>query len=317
MTLLDTPKAAQPAQDQAGNLRRLFQNGGETPVLRETPPAPVRLPAEPPAPTRRARTIAITSGKGGVGKTNLAVNLAACFARADKRTLLIDADMGLANADVICGLDLRHNLAHVIARRLSFADVIATGPGGFRLVAGASGLARMADLPAEEHERLLRGLRSLERAHDLILIDTGAGISPNVLSFTASADGVLVVTTPEPTAITDAYATIKVILRGRPDAPISLLVNEAKNAHEAAGVYERMAATARRFLDADLADAGWVPIDPAVSRAVRRRKPFVLDQPNSGASRALVRLAGRLTSGVGDAASTSNSSGFFGRVLRR
>lgn len=297
------------------------------PIRREVPPPPL-----PRSVTRRARTIAITSGKGGVGKTNLAVNLAARFAQAGKSTVLLDADMGLANADVLCGLELPFNLAHVVARRRTLDEVLALAPGGFKLAAGASGLARMADLPPEEHARLLGALASLEQTSDLILIDTGAGISQNVLSFTRAADHVLVVTTPEPTAVTDAYATIKVILRERgsdPEAsrrPISLLVNQAKDEAEAHKVYERVSRVARQFLGAAIEDAGHVPADVAVTRAVRGRVPFVVNQPGSLAARAVTKLAIRLEAGVAASlpagtpgaprAPQSSAESFFGRMIR-
>ena len=149
----------------------------------------------------RAQVIAVTSGKGGVGKSNVAVNLAVQLASAGKSVVLLDADLGLANADVLCNIDLPFNLAHVIARKKELKDVMVKGPGGFKLIGGASGLARMADLSDDDRQRLVAALAELEFQADIILIDTGAGISPNVLSFTRAADHVLVVTTPEPTAI--------------------------------------------------------------------------------------------------------------------
>src|SRR4051812_35510527 len=166
-----------------------------------------------PQNRRRASVIAVTSGKGGVGKSNVAVNLAIQFAAAGKKVVLLDADLGLANADVLCNLDLPANLSHVIARKKELREVMIPAPGGFRLIGGASGLARMADLSDADRQRLVLALGELEQAVDIILIDTGAGISPNVLTFTRAADHVLVVTTPEPTAMTDAYAVIKVITR--------------------------------------------------------------------------------------------------------
>lgn len=346
MTAIDTAQSpfarAVAGNDQAQHLRDLVNRATPAkpapvqpkpaePVQREEPPPPL-----PRLATRRARTIAITSGKGGVGKTNLAVNLAARFAQAGKATVLLDADMGLANADVLCGLELPYNLAHVVARRRRLDEVLATAPGGFKLAAGASGLARMADLPPEEHSRLVGALASLEQTNDLILIDTGAGISQNVLSFTRAADHVLVVTTPEPTAITDAYATIKVILRERGTGsegnrrPISLLVNQARHEAEAHKVYERVARVARQFLGAAIEDAGYIPADLAVGRAVRGRVPFVVGQPASLAARAVTKLAIRLEAGVGASlpAGTPGApraprhprapgEGFFGRMVRR
>ena len=326
MTLMDSTTApvGHPRGDQADALREMVRrHEAKAAARRELLPPPVRLRDEPPAdagsptPVRRAKVICVTSGKGGVGKTNIAVNLAARFAAAGKRTVLLDADMGLANADVVCGLDLPFNLAHVISRRKRLSEVIADAPGGFKLVGGASGLATMADLPAEEHRRLMESLAQLEQACDLILIDTGAGISPNVLSFTRAADQVLVVTTPEPTSITDAYATIKVICRQRPASdlrPISLLVNEVTSATEARRVYERVAKVARDFLNVPLGDAGFVPLDPAVPRAVRQRVPFLIGSPKCAASVCVTRLAMRLEGGVAATSALPASQGFFGRL---
>src|SRR5580658_6385898 len=186
---------------------------------------------------RRASVIAITSGKGGVGKSNIAVNLAIKFAESNKDVVLLDADLGLANADVLCNIELHANLSHVIARKKELKEVLTMAPGGFHLIGGASGLARMADLSDEDRERLIVALVELEEQTDVILIDTGAGISPNVLSFTRAADHVLVVTTPEPTAITDAYAVIKVLCRDGDDRRISLLVNQVRNPSEGRLVY--------------------------------------------------------------------------------
>src|SRR5687767_7129518 len=155
---------------------------------------------------RRANVIAVTSGKGGVGKSNVAVNLAVTLSAAGKRVVLLDADLGLANADVLCNIDLPHNLSHVIARKKQLHQVMVNAPGGFSLIGGASGLARMADLADADRQRIIDALAELEEKADVILIDTGAGISPSVLAFNRAADHVLVVRMPEPTAFTDAYA---------------------------------------------------------------------------------------------------------------
>ncbi len=246
----------------------------------------------------RATVIAITSGKGGVGKSNVAVNLAIRFAKGGKDVVLLDADLGLANADVLCNVDLPANLSHVIARRRELRDVLVHAPGGFRLIGGASGLARMADLTDDDRRRLLDALADLEHQADIILIDTGAGISPNVLGFTRAADHVLVVTTPEPTAITDAYAVIKVVSRDEGTRRISLLVNQARSPAEGRVVYDRIARVAKQFLGATVFDAGHVMADEAVPTAVRRRTPFLLATPNCPAGLCITRLAMRLEQGL-------------------
>lgn len=298
--------------DQATQLRSL---------MREQQAA--RLPdTEEPVPPRRASVIAITSGKGGVGKTNVSVNLAIRLAEAGKSVVLLDADLGLANADVLCNIDLPANLSHVIARRKDLSDVLVRAPGGFSLIGGASGLARMADLTDADRQRIVNAMAELEARADVILIDTGAGISPNVLAFTRAADHVLVVTTPEPTAITDAYAVVKVISRADRAKPfadaaerrISLLVNQCRSVGEARVVHERIAKVARQFLGVSVFDAGFIPADEQVSAAVRRRSPFVLSAPKCPAACAVSQLAIRLEQGVASASGRDGS--FFHRLSR-
>lgn len=270
---------------------------------------------------RRASVIAITSGKGGVGKSNVAVNLAIKLSAAGKRVVLLDADLGLANADVLCNIDLPCNLSHVIARKKDLSDVMVKAPGGFRLIGGASGLARMADLTDYDRQRIVEALAELEETADIILIDTGAGISPNVLSFTRAADHVLVLTTPEPTAITDAYAVIKVITRSGGDSHlmhgqdqrISLLVNQARSPGEARVVHERIAKVARQFLGVSVLDAGYLYADEQVPIAVRKRTPFVLTSPKCPAAHCVTQLAMRLEQGV---AAHEAAGGFFHRMSR-
>ncbi|MCC6240754.1 MAG: MinD/ParA family protein [Phycisphaerales bacterium] len=262
----------------------------------------------------RASVIAITSGKGGVGKSNIAVNLAIRLSAARKKVVLLDADLGLANADVLCGLDAPFNLAHVLARRKELKQVMCLAPGGFHLIGGASGLARMADLTDFDRQRVIHAMAELEQSADIILIDTGAGISPNVLSFTRAADHVLVVTTPEPTAITDAYAVIKVICRENDSRRVSLLVNQVRTSHEARAVYERIAQVARNFLGVSVLDGGYCVLDEHVQTAVRLRRPFVLSAPRSAASLCISHLATRLQRGM--ITPHQAGSGFFNRMSR-
>lgn len=262
--------------DQATPLRQMMASAGEGGAA---------------SPTRGARVLAVTSGKGGVGKSNVSVNLAARLAGMGRRVLLLDADMGLANADVLCDVTVRTNLAHVIAGRKRLSDAMVKGPGGFTLIPGASGLAQMANLSEFERARVVAMLRQMEGEYDLVIVDTGAGIGPNVMSFLLSADEVLVVTTPEPTAITDAYAVIKAVCRQREGVPVSLLVNMVKDREEAGRVHDRVAAVCRRFLGVSLGEAGYVLSDPRVTAAVRRRAPFVLESPDCAASVCIRALA--------------------------
>ena len=268
------------------------------------------------APRRRARTLAITSGKGGVGKSTVSVNLAAALAAEGRKVVLLDADLGTANADVLCNISPRLNLAHVVAGRATLDDVLIDAPGGFRLIPGASGLAQMAALSTFERARLMQQMQQLEFEADLMLIDTGAGVGPNVLGFLMSADEILVVTTPDPTAIADAYAVIKTLHRAvdrgdRDTMPsIRLLVNMVRDAAEGRAVYDRIAMVCRRFLDLSPSFVGHVVADARVSASIRRRRPFVLDCPGCPAYSCIHQVAHRLDRHVASPA----SEGLFRRM---
>ncbi|MBL4575801.1 MAG: MinD/ParA family protein [Opitutaceae bacterium] len=243
---------------------------------------------------RRATILAVTSGKGGVGKTSVSVNLAVQLSQMGRDVILLDADLGTANADVVCNINPPRNLSHVVAGRCSLQEALVEAPGGFRMIAGASGLAQMAALSEFERARLMDQMRELEEDADLILIDTGAGVGPNVLGFLVAADQILVVTTPEPTAITDAYAVIKTVCRHGEDLDIRLLVNMVRDEREARAVYDRVAGVCNRFLGVAPRYAGHILSDPRVPHAVRRRQPFVLEHPASPASMCMHRLAHRI-----------------------
>ena len=255
--------------------------------------------------TRRKTTyITITSGKGGVGKTNVAVNLAVAIAQTGQRVTLIDADLGTANADVICGITSAHNLSHVLhGRRRTLNDVAVDAPGGFRLVPGANGIRRFADLSQGDQASLIRELSALERVSDVIIIDTGAGIGSGVTAMTAMADLVLVVVTPEPTSLTDGYGLIKAIHSGSTSGSTShqrlaVLVNMVSSRRQARAVYDRIATVSRRFLGIHIDMAGSIPIDPHVSKSVLKRSPFILNCPHAPASTSLIQLSDRLLRSV-------------------
>lgn len=248
---------------------------------------------------RQTHTIAVTSGKGGVGKSNVALNLSILLSAAGNRVALLDADLGLANLDVLVDVRPRANLAHVVAGQKSLSDIVIDLPSGVQLVPGASGLARMADVNEFQRTKLLRELARLEEENDVIVIDTGAGISRNVINFAAGADSVLVVTTPEPTSITDAYAVLKVLHNHGSEARMNLLVNFAADRNESRQTYNRVATVARQFLHQAVYDAGYMLTDSKVVSAVRKRQPFVLAYPRCQASRCLAALANKICRGGG------------------
>jgi flagellar biosynthesis protein FlhG len=258
----------------------------------------------------------VTSGKGGVGKTNIAVNLAVCLARLGRRVCLLDADLGLANADVLCGLTPRLTLEHVVCGRCRLAEATLLAPGGFRLIPGACGVARLADLGSVERLELLEQLTCLERVADMVIIDTAAGLSANVLAFAAAARRVVVATTPEPTALTDGYGMIKALAARAPGSRIDLVVNMAGSRSEGESVHQRLDRVSRTFLGRSVAFAGTVPMDPAVREAVRHRVPFALFSPEGRATAAVYRLARRLA-GLEPAAGGDRGDGFFARLAAR
>jgi flagellar biosynthesis protein FlhG len=280
-----------------------------------------RSPTTSAQPVRLARAIAVSSGKGGVGKSNLAVNLAVAMSTFGLKVGLLDADLGLANADVLCNVSPRMTLEHVVAGKCRLWEAMVLAPGGFRLMPGASGVAGMAALSEQHRRGLLQQLAALERVADVLIIDTGAGISPNVLSFAAAAHTTVVTTTPEPTAITDAYGMIKALYLRRREARVELVVNMVQGEEEGREVFSRMDRVCRTFLKHPLAYGGSIPMDPAVPLAVRQRVPFVLHAPDAVATRSVQNIARRL---VGldeapieaDSAQDAASSGFFSRVAR-
>lgn len=259
-----------------------------------------------------ARTIAITSGKGGVGKSNVAVNLSLCLAANHLRVTLVDVDLGLANADVLMDIHPQYTLAHVLSGARSVEDVLMAGPGGIRFVAGASGIPEWADLSDFERESLIHQLQKLETSADILVFDCGAGISRNVMGFAACADEVLVVTTPQPPAITDAYAVIKSLHRWNRPVSIGLLVNMAESKSEAAAVYRRVSGVAQRFLSCTVSDSGYILRDVAVELAVRARSPVVVSHPGCNASACLASVANRL---IRASADQGGRGGLFRRVM--
>ncbi|MDR0662551.1 MAG: MinD/ParA family protein [Spirochaetaceae bacterium] len=245
--------------------------------------------------SKNTRIITVTSGKGGVGKTNLSVNLALAYARIGKRVIVMDADLGLANVNVILKLVPKWNLYHVICKQKTMLEILVETEYGIGIVAGASGFSKIANLTEDERANFIRELNTLSSA-DIIIIDTSAGISSNVLDFVAAADDAIVITTPEPTAITDAYGIVKIIATEieKMDMGLKLVVNRASSAPEAKKVADRMIAIAGQFLNIKLEYLGFVYDDIAVSQAVHKQRPFMVDSPRSKAAQCIQHLVGRM-----------------------
>jgi len=272
--------------DQAEKLRELMSTG----------PAREKKSTGGKAVRRTAtRIIAVSSGKGGVGKTNIAINLALAYAQLGKRVVVMDADLGLANVNVVLGVIPRYNLYHLIRKQKTLSEIVVDTTYGIQIIAGASGFSKIANLSEEERKTFIGELAALSNA-DVIVIDCAAGVSSNVISFIAAADDAIIVTTPEPTAITDAYGIIKIIATEieNLDLGLKLIVNRVKSVVEGKRVAERVINIAGQFLNLKVDYLGFVYDDPVVHTAVIRQKPFLILEPKSRASQCIRHLVGRL-----------------------
>lgn len=273
--------------DQANRLRELMNQ--QPPAARVTGASPL-LPAVP----SDARVIVVASGKGGVGKSNITVNLALALAKRQQRTLLFDADLGMANVDVILGVHPRHSLADVIEGTKTLEEILLPINEYLEIVPGGSGIHELADLDQAGLESFVKNLRELEHRADYILVDTGAGISKAVLNFVLAANEVLVVTTPEPTAITDAYGLIKAIDQHNPLARVKLLINMVESEQEARAVAQKLIMIVDRFLDIDVSYLTYMEKDPQISRSVLQQQPFYQAFPYGPSTRRINMLASLL-----------------------
>lgn len=242
----------------------------------------------------QARVIAITSGKGGVGKTNIVANLGYTLCKAGKRVLIFDADLGLGNLDVLLGLTPRYNLSHVVEGTKKISEIIISGPGNLKILPASSGIQELTKLTSSQKIGILNELNTLLSDYDIVLIDTAAGISSNVLYFNASADEIMVVVTPEPTSITDAYALMKILSVKYQEKHFRLIVNLAKNAKEAEAVSRQLCLVANRFLDISIEYFGNVLADDKVKEGVRKQKIVSEFAPMTQASRNFAELAHKL-----------------------
>ncbi len=261
------------------------------------------------------QVIAVASGKGGVGKTNVVANLAIALQRRGKRVVVIDADLGLANLDTLLGLNPHATLRQVLRGECTLKDVLVEGPAGIRIVPASSGYEDLTQLSDGQRLTLLEQVDTLDGDFDVLLIDTGAGISANVLFFATAAQETLVVVTPEPTALTDAYALIKVLSKRYAEHAFSVLVNMARSELEARKTFTQLTRVAERFLNVSLRYAGWVPWDSEVPEAVRRQQAVVELAPATAATRALGGLADRLCAAPAELRAKGGLQFFFRRLL--
>jgi flagellar biosynthesis protein FlhG len=262
----------------------------------------------------QCRVIAITGGKGGVGKTNIAVNLSLAFCEAGARVLLLDADLGLANVDVLLGLNPQYTLQHLVFRKAELEQVLIEGPLGLKVLPGGTGLPEMANLNTLEIVRLLSTLRALERQHDVLVIDTAAGISSAVLRFLIVADDVVLVSMPEPPALLDAYGVLKALNSNNARGNLYLLMNMVRRVEDGAEAYHILHSVASRYLGAPLHFLGSLPLDPAVVQCVKQQRPFFTHAPHAPISAALRELAAQFLFGIGQAPVRHQES-FFARFI--
>lgn len=259
-------RMSEQLEDQATGLRRMVA------------PEPVRV-------------IAVTGGKGGVGKTNVSLNLSIGLAELGRRVMLLDADLGLANVDVLLGLHAKYNLSHVLSGECTLGEAIVDGPKGIRVVPGASGLQRMAELSPAEHAGLIHAFSEVANDVDVLMIDTAAGISDLVVSFSRAAQEQIVVVCDEPASITDAYAIIKLLNREHGVSQFRILSNMVKSVQEGRDLYNKMCRVTDQYLDVMLSYMGSIPYDEQLRKAVKVQRPVVEAFPRSRVSQAFKNLA--------------------------
>jgi len=241
-----------------------------------------------------AKVITVTSGKGGVGKTNVTVNIAIALSQKGYRVVIIDADLGLSNIDVVFGIVPKYTLLDSINNEMSILDILCDGPGNIKFISGGSGVQELINLDKNSLEAFIANMSILDNIADYILIDTGAGLSDHVMNFVLSADEVLLVTTPEPTSITDAYALVKTVSRTKKECSINVLINRADDENEAESVYNNFSMVAERFLGMKLNKIGYLPFDQLFIKSVKMQRPYLLNYPKNMTSKLLINIADSL-----------------------
>lgn len=273
-----------------------------------------------PRQERLAKVITVTSGKGGVGKTSLSVNLAIQLSRMGKQVVIFDADFGLANIEIMLGIRPKYNLADMMYRGKKIEDIITYAPEGIGFISGGSGINELANLSREQVFSLIQKLDELDQMADVIIVDTGAGISDAVLEFVAASEEVILVATPEPTSITDAYALMKTlnhkISYKSEETVVKMVANQVREGSEADELFEKMGTVVEKFLDIKVEFLGSIPYDKNMQKAVMRQEPVSISEPEGQAARAVRRIAFRIEEQLVEEDERLGIVKLFSRVIR-
>lgn len=269
--------------DQAENLRNIIKKNNVKPVS-------------------NSRVIAVTSGKGGVGKSSTSINLALQFKRLGKKVVILDADFGMANIEVMFGVIPKYNLSDLLFKEKSIRDIVCEGPEDVGFISGGSGIAKMVNLDNDQIRKLVNKMAELEDIADVIIIDTGAGIAPSVMEFLVASPEILLVTTPEPTSITDSYALLKALSMNedfdKNVTSIKMIANKVSSEMEGRRVYEKLSVVVTKFLNLEIGFVGTVPHDKDITKAIMKQKPVSIMYPNSIAARHYQNIVNTLESHV-------------------
>lgn len=267
-----------------------------------------------------SRVITVTSGKGGVGKSTLTVNLAIQLSRLGKKVIILDADFGLANIEVMLGIRPDYNLADLMFRGKELKEIIIPGPENIGFISGGSGIQELSRLTREQVVYLVQKLYELDELADIILVDTGAGISDSVLEFVSASNEVLLVATPEPTSITDAYALLKTLNRrsgfSKEDTVLRMVANRIKGNEEGEALYNKLGIVVEKFLNLKVEYMGGIPDDPNCGKAIMQQSPITLSEPRSASVKAIASIAAKIAQSENETVDRKGISQLFNRFLK-
>ncbi|HBW36420.1 MinD/ParA family protein [Desulfosporosinus sp. BICA1-9] len=265
----------------------------------------------------KMRVIAVTSGKGGVGKTSFTINLALALTEYGQRVIILDGDLGLANVDIAFGLTARYTIEHLLSGEKTIEQILLTGPRGIGIIPGGSGVQGLANLERDKLKNVIANLGRLEKMADVLIIDTGAGLGHTVINFLQAADDIIMVTTPEPTALTDAYGLLKSLRIEAGEVPIHMVINRVRSEEDAQATFKRLETAVQRFLKGSLSFLGWVYDDTLVGRSVMLQEPLGISFPDSSAYRCIQWIAGKVVGiNLTQQRQVGGVRGFLSKLLR-